>query len=160
LKYETEAKFTNGDLVYLNNFGSRTWIVNYHKHEEYPMYDEMVEVVVYDVTCVVSMERRRAIQEDVMLVCKADYAYLYLGQLDTNGMPPRLDAVSKSSYRKEDTQLKKRKEKDDLINNLLDMYNDIQRFIESDGEISEHFQAKMDEIKAKWTSLTAKENEN
>lgn len=137
-----------GDLCYIKGYGSSTWEVIGYTLKWNFLQGKVKEEIIYVLSNVHTGENNIAYQDDLILVCRAIYAYDYIRQLDEHGSPPKM--LNNKNAEKEKVEMTMtRKQKDDLLNELLDRYNDVQNFIKADGEINEHNRQQLEEIEAK-----------
>lgn len=154
MQFNVDLNFFEGDLCRIRGYGNLTWkVIGFTPSVEILHGKEVDKNVIYTFENVFTGEDIIALEEDLILVCKAKYASEYIKQLNDDGSPPNMSKYlgkEKSEVQIYLTQ----KQKDDMLNELLDRHNDVKRFIEADGEITERNQRQLDEIEAEFNRVS------
>lgn len=148
-------KYRLYDLVNYNKHPKRTWSIQGYYYE-YMIHAK--EIVYYEIACVTTKETLTIQEEDLILVCKAQYAGEYLEMLNKDGQPPSLIGYMSNQYKLIEKELSSMKKatntplaltlevKHEILDELLDRYIDKKNFAKADGEVSEQLQKEMDAI--------------
>lgn len=142
-------KFDVGDLVYCKYSLNKTWEIKGYYYGYSAMH--------YNLICIKTAKTLLALEEELMLVCKAEYAIDYIRMLDKEGMPPPISELNSLNTGKEVVKMNPSarqalkltlQEKNEILDELLDRYIDTLRFIEVDKGVNDITQAQVDSILA------------
>lgn len=147
-----KRKFNAGDLCVVDGYGDRVWEVEGFTLEFMYLRGQYAEEIIYNLKCILTNERVIAYQSDVILVCRAAYAYDYLRQLDESGRPPKSTV---NIAREEDENMEQINEwriphvypntRDGLLEELADLLTVVKVI----GEADEYLQNRIDKVKNK-----------
>lgn len=151
MEFNINLNIFEGDLCRVDGYGHLVWeVIEFSPTFNVKHKRVVSEYIDYTLKNVYSGEEIFACEEDLSLICRAKDALNYIRQLNKTGTnsPPKLP-VNKAGKEKAKVKTKlTRKQKDDLLNELLDRYLDVLKFIKADGEITEHNQKQIDLIEA------------
>jgi hypothetical protein len=173
-KFDIEAEF--GDLVEVDGYPNRVFrvesyrfIVNYHPNVTF-------SEIVYDLSDAITDEWLEADADDLTLLADAGQADEYLKTIDLRNYPrPQMFSFSiipvteevaslersltprEKSAKEAEERKQMRKLEAEIIDDLLDQYNDAKALFEAFGD--EEYNDKAFAIKAELFKLTTKDNE-
>ncbi|MGG3470131.1 hypothetical protein ABES02_21925 [Neobacillus pocheonensis] len=142
---DIEYKFFIGDLVQVSGYGSDLFKVVGFRTEIWRYKDDAWEDVIYELSRVSDGEWLEAGEEELTLVADAESAdtfiqklgllYLVNKQEKTTKNPQLQNIVRKAEFE----EIERKKEKKELIDNLLDIFNDYRILYELFGD-QEYYQ--------------------
>lgn len=142
---DIEYKFFIGDLVQVSGYGSDLFKVVGFRTEIWRYKDDAWEDVIYELSRVSDGEWLEAGEEELTLVADAESAdtfiqklgllYLVNKQEKTTKNPQLQNMVRKAEFE----EIERKKEKKELIDNLLDIFNDYRILYELFGD-QEYYQ--------------------
>jgi hypothetical protein len=112
--------FNFGDLVRVDGYGARVFVVDGYREERYYHPDESWTDIVYELHCAWTGGRMEADEEDLTLVAPAENAEEYLATAPIMYGGDTMKQPKKPTAKEEAEERKKRAEQ---IDNLLDMRN-------------------------------------
>ncbi|MGG0667885.1 hypothetical protein ABE073_05065 [Lederbergia citrisecunda] len=153
MEFNIDINFFEGDLCSVDGYGHLIWEVERFAPSFEVKGGKVVdEYITYTLQNVHTGEDIIAFEEDLSLICRAKDAIDYIRQLNKTRNPPNNPVNTAGKEKAKMKTLKAtvitRKQKDDLLNELLDRYNDVKNFIKADGEITERYQKQLEEIEA------------
>lgn len=127
---DIEYSYFIGDLVQVKGYGSDLFKIVGFRTEIWRYKEDAWEDVIYELSRISDGEWLEAGEEELTLVADADSANTFIQKLgllylvNKKSKPPELEN-SKNSFRRAERQLlNKKKETSQLIDGLLDIYND------------------------------------
>ncbi|MCE4047327.1 MULTISPECIES: hypothetical protein [Bacillaceae] len=135
-KIDIEYRYFIGDLVKVKGYGSNLFKIMGFRTEIWRYKSDAWEDIIYELSRVSDGEWLEAGEEELTLVADAENADSFIQKLgllyimDKKKKPVNLQKTN-SSYRKSEKELlESTKEKQELIDGLLDIYNDYQLLYE------------------------------
>ncbi|MFC3885214.1 hypothetical protein ACFOU2_17745 [Bacillus songklensis] len=128
-RVDIEYQFFFGDVVQVSNYGKDLFKIIGIRTEIWRYYEDAWEDVVYELSRISDGEWLEASEEELILVSSHDKAEKYLQSIGILYLGKEIDKTEllptmKKSNEQQKDQERIRKERSEIINGLLDVYND------------------------------------